>query len=672
MKTITNGRPRILIVDDVHENLHTLINILSEAYAIAAATSGERALELAQSQPSPDLILLDITMPGMDGYAVLSNLKSNSATAAIPVIFVSGLADVAHEALGIELGVADFVAKPINPDLLRLRVRTQLELIGRRNDLAAFATDEIFDPEQRPTLLVVDDLPESIHQLLEVLKGEFNVTVATSGAKALELIEGPTPPDLVLLDILMPEMDGYEVCRRFKQNARTRDIPVIFVTIQDDPTNEAEGLKLGAVDYITKPIIGTVVRARVRTHLALRRVIRDLQQTQAKLVSARLEAEAASKAKSSFLANMSHEIRTPMNGIIGMANLLRRGGVTPQQGEKLDKIDAAARHLLAVIDDVLDISKIESGKLVLEEVPLAIDSIAINVCSILAERAQAKGISLLRKIEALPANLHGDPMRITQALLNYATNAVKFTDMGSVRICIVKQEETAESVLVRFEVQDTGIGIPSAALARLYGAFEQVDNSTSRRYGGTGLGLAITRRLAELMGGHAGVESMPGVGSTFWFTARLMKKDKPSHSSTCGGTAEAETNVRERFRGSQILIADDDSVNREVALTLLEDVGLVVDTAEDGKVAVAMARDRGYAVILMDMQMPTLNGLDATRQIRELLGHRQTPILAMTANAFVEDKRRCFEAGMNDVIVKPFSPDALFATLLKWLEQAKG
>ena len=339
MKEITNGRSRILIVDDVQENLHMLMNILSDEYAISAATSGEKALELAQSQCAPDLILLDIRMPGMDGYAVLTDLKSNSATAAIPVIFVSGLNDVADEALGIKLGISDFISKPVNPDLLRLRVRTQLELHGRRNTLATFPTSEIIDPSERPTLLVVDDQPESIHQLLEVLKGEFNVMVATSGAKALEMIEGPALPDLVLLDILMPEMDGYEVCRRIKQDERTHDIPVIFVTIQDDPTDEAEGLNIGAVDYITKPIIGTVVRARVRTHLALRKVVMDLQKTQKSLVSARVQAEAASLAKSSFLANMSHEIRTPMNGIIGMASLLRRGGVTtPQQVEKLNKI----------------------------------------------------------------------------------------------------------------------------------------------------------------------------------------------------------------------------------------------------------------------------------------------------------------------------------------------
>jgi two-component system sensor histidine kinase/response regulator len=253
------------------------------------------------------------------------------------------------------------------------------------------------------------------------------------------------------------------------------------------------------------------------------------------------------------------------------------------------------------------------------------------------------------------------------ALLNYATNAVKFTETGAVTLRTLKQDETAESVLVRFEVQDTGIGIPAEILPRLFSAFEQADKSTTRKYGGTGLGLAITRRLAELMGGTVGVDSSPGVGSTFWFTARLRKAKVTRGIPPPMPIAGAEQLIRQRCQGSRILVVDDEPINREVARMLLADAGLEVDLAADGEQAVAMARQTAYAAIFMDMQMPKLDGLDATRQIRGIPGCRETPIIAMTANVFAEDKKRCIDAGMNDFIAKPFDPYTVFATLLKSL-----
>ncbi len=429
------------------------------------------------------------------------------------------------------------------------------------------------------------------------------------------------------------------------------------------PIRQADGSitgYLGVKEDITEKRQIEKELVRYRDHLE-----ELVKQRTADLLIAKEVAEEATRAKSVFLANMSHEIRTPLNIIIAIGYLLRRDLGDLQHQNRLDQLCASSEHLLALIDDILDLSKIEAQRIDLASADFSLSAVVDRVVRMVGSRAQEKNLPLI--VDVAPhlqgLILKGDELRLSQVLINLCVNAVKFSEQGMVSLAIDAITEEEEQVKLRFIVKDKGIGIALADQARLFQDFEQVDSSATRSHGGAGLGLSISQRLVEMMGGTIEVDSQLGAGSTFSFTLLLQRVVASKLVPVVNSAGLGEAN----FRGSQVLFAEDHPQSQEILLDMLEGIGCAADVAADGVEAVNCARERNYDLILMDMQMPRLDGLEATRVIRRLPGYRDTPIIALTANAFAEDRQRCLDAGMSDYLAKPVTPAKLSAALRRWL-----
>lgn len=538
-------------------------------------------------------------------------------------------------------------------------------------------------------ILLVDDKEENLMALEAMLQGPgIRFTKAHSGREALRCML-KQEFSLILLDVQMPDVDGFETAKLIQQRERSRNTPIIFLTgTESAPTQAQIGYSYGAVDYMLKPISPEILRSKVAVFVELYRKSRILERQSQELMQ-------ANKLKGEFLANMSHEIRTPMSGVIGLAELLLKTKLDPEQQDLATLIRDSGLALLTIINDILDFSKIEAGKLNLDVHDFELSTTVDGTVELLQNAAAEKGIYLKTEIEpAIPNILRGDSIRIRQILINLLSNAIKFTSKGGIYLKVALVTQNQHSVTVSLSVSDTGIGLSDRDKQLLFRPFTQVDGATTRRYGGTGLGLSISKRLVDMMGGTIEVDSTMGKGSTFTFIVSLDRSPLAT-----GGQPDIDSNESKRraaFRSHQnlkaspalttndaakapdtvklILVADDNKTSQLVTVLQLKQLGYVGHTVNNGREAVDAALKTPYSLILMDCQMPEVDGFEATGIIRHTESEigRHTPIIGLTAQAMEGDRERCLQAGMDDYLSKPATLERLKNLVDSWVIKTRS
>ncbi len=625
------------------------------------ATTISAALNiLAENANRYRWVLFDLNLPDGNGLQILKYVRENKLP--LVTIAITGTGDEKSVINALKLGVDDYVIK--QRDYLRDLGTTLHEVSNRANQVYHNKPLCVLYVENNPY-----DGSLAKHALASTAP-HITLEIVDDDREALQRISS-TNYDVLLLDFRLTTIDALELTRQIHKLDRPL-IPIVIVTALGSEAIAAQALRLGVADYLVKddsylyrlPTVLEFAHTKAQLHAMTvqRETLRASQEV----------AETANIAKSRFLAHMSHEIRTPMNGILGQLFLLEKMELSSLQHDCVNKAEASAQYLLDILNKILDLSKIEAGRLELESVDFSLDDLLNNIRSMLSAEITAKDLQFVINVaNNVPIQVNGDRLRLEQVLLNLASNAVKFTEAGQITVSVTFIHLEAGCVMLSFSVKDTGIGLSSEQQLLLFEPFSQGDTSISRRFGGTGLGLSICKQLIELMSGEIHVISVAGEGTEFRFTAQF----KPAQNSAAISAADSlHTKASTSIRGRRILVVEDNPINQEVALAYLDSLEAITDICSNGNEAVATFGEKPegfYDLILMDLHMPGIDGFDTTAAIRRLSAGEQIPIIALTADALSEVRSQGLSSGMNDFLTKPVRLPELTAMLIRWIPNSK-
>ena len=678
----------ILIVDDEKNNIMVLTHILSPSYTIYASREGQDAIEIAQEY-IPDVILLDVIMPGMDGYGVIEALKNSEKTRFIPVIFITGLRGDSDEEKGLSLGAADYISKPFNPANVRLRVQNQLKITNQMRELdkqfkqqilmssisLSFLADANKATMFSSTLRMIGEFMEIAQVLLFVLK-EDGFTLSCnyewidpklglpSRIGGLMLLKEPM---LSLMKNIKPGI-GKDACLSSNHpsfKAAMRSYRVNFINYITTPIF-IKGKMFGILDFSREEDGRDWSESEINLATHVSSIFSGVYERDAmeRTILDKELVEKGNRAKSEFLSRMSHEMRTPMNAIIGMTSLARSVDDKNKRNEYLEKVDNASHHLLQLIDYVLDITNIEANKFTLASEEFNFDAMLQGPLNELKAEINDKHHSFsFDKDPSIPETLIGDGNRLSQVISSLLSNSIKFTlNNGTIKLKIFVLKSEEKTITLQVEVVDNGIGITKEQKDKIFTLFEQGDGGIDRKFAGVGSGLYISKHIVEMMDGEILIDSEPGKGSKFIFTAKLKIK-----------APYINNNEMLSFKGKTALLADDVEINREIIIAMLEETQIKIECAENGRQALEIfkANPDKFDIIMMDINMPEMDGAEATRQIRSLNTPKgkQIPIIAVSANVLPEEVTGYIKAGMNDYIGKPINFDALVSIIDKYLKE---
>jgi len=658
----------ILVISDSETNRELISAILSVSYPVYSAKSAACGIELAQ-QLTPEAIVIDIHDDKFDGFSTLQAIKQQPDTQSIPVIVLSkDYAITANAVEGLKLGAFECLANPVDDALLSLKVDAAIH--SRRQGLALSYSKGLAN--KRPDILIVDDATEMQVILEQILSDEgYKIDIASSGNQALALAL-ERQPQLILLDVLMPGLNGYDTCRRIKSNPATEAIPVIFITSEGVTGAEEEGFKAGGVDYITKPINALLLLARVKIHLQLKMYQTSLETVvRQRTMALRQSLEKLSfsnQIKDDFLTIINHELRTPLNGAQGSLFLLQQENLSGEQAELLSSANRSLADLCALVENILILTEAIAGTLKLENNSFCLADLLTQVTQEGKIAAENKSLTFTAHIDTgINDHFSGDATQISRVLWHLVDNAIKFSHQGNISISAIVSEHPnhAELLNFTFAISDQGIGISHDKQELIFQLFKQVKSTSTRRVGGLGVGLPFCQSLVNLMHGNITVDSEEDHGTTVTIKIPLRK-------CTISAAKQEAVSVKSIAVNKVILIVEDNLVNQLVERKFSEKYGLKAITAANGEEAIVALKNHHIDIILMDCQMPIMDGFEATRHIRQSSEEiKNIPIIAVTANATSFDRNLCEEAGMDDYVPKPIDFNLLTSKLNHWLSSAK-